>query len=166
MASLTAEDVLKEVLDEERGDCTAIHTDIIASSERSNAKKTSKRPVPKQAKRRTRMLTKSERMTTRKAIENLIVDDIIRKVEIYFQEEMTSRDLGLSTIIPLFLAKPNLLVTLVEYHRTIFIHLYEACSTTKEKFLQFQLEWRHTNCSVFLLSKDLSVKTISTRRQS
>ena len=73
---------------------------------------------------------------------------------------MTSRDLGLSTIIPLFLAEQNLLVTLVEYHRTIFIHLYEACSTTKEKFLQFQLEW-HTNCSVLLLSKDLSVKTIS-----
>ena len=53
MASLTAEDVLKEVLDEERGDCTAIHTDIIASLGRSNAKKTSKRtckPVPKHAK--------------------------------------------------------------------------------------------------------------------
>ena len=40
-----------------------------------------------------------------------------------------------------------------------FIRLYEECSTLKERYLQFQLQW-HAYCSYFLVTKNCELSEI------
>ena len=110
--------------------------------------------------RKRTMLGKGERLTVTKMIQDLPLETIIKKIEVSFREEVTSRDLGLSNIIDLLLVEKNLLILLVEYHRIIYLRIFNMFSTGKEKFLKFQLEW-HVNCSILLLPKDVPVKSIS-----
>lgn len=51
------------------------------------------------------------------------------------------------------------MVSLIEYHRTVFLDSYHKCSTGKEKFLRLELEW-HAGCSILLLPKDSTAESV------
>ena len=69
-----------------------------------------------------------DRMETRLG---LIVDEILRKVEVGIQEEIAHRNVGLSTIVNDLLTEKDLLVVLIERQ------FYSKFSTGKEKFVRF-----------------------------
>ena len=123
--------------------------------------KTSKRkknqPEKESTKQNRTMLNKAERAKIIKSIKSMAKSNILKQLESYFDKEIKSRDLGLSNIIQMLLREKDLLSSLIEYHQTIFINLYHECSTGKEKYLRFQLEW-HNHCSVLLLSYDSTVE--------
>ena len=48
------------------------------------------------------------------------------------------------------------LIFLTKHLQESFVRIYKECSTLKERYLQFQLQW-HSYCSYFLVSKKLSV---------
>lgn len=89
----------------------------------------------------------------------MAVLDFIDKIKVYFEDEMKSRDLGLNGIIKDFLQEKSLLNDLIEHHRTVFLRLHSECSTGKNKFLIFQLDW-HANCSILLLPKDIPAQCV------
>ena len=104
-------------------------------------------------------LTKEERSKIAQFVKDMTLNDSLRQVKACFTEEMKCRDLGLSEIINNFFTKVALLNSLIEYHRNVFLDLYNKCSTGKEKYLRLQLEW-HAQCSVFLLPKDLPAQCV------
>uniref|UniRef100_A0A1X7ULU9 Uncharacterized protein n=1 Tax=Amphimedon queenslandica TaxID=400682 RepID=A0A1X7ULU9_AMPQE len=50
---------------------------------------------------------------------------------------------------------------LVQYHKQLFITIYEDCSKgrTKEKYLRLQIQW-HNRCSIFLLPEDTCISAV------
>ena len=99
--------------------------------------------------RNRKQLNKKERSLIIKHIKNIC---ILPQLENNFQKQEC----------PTFgklLADSETLSRLLQYHQKMFVILYEANATGKDKFISFQLQW-HKHCSILLLPKEHNIQCI------
>lgn len=92
------------------------------------------------------MLTKKERSNVIKSIEDMRFDVMMQQVETNLKKH---GGLLSEEILEALLRDKDLLRSLIVYHRTTFIALYDRFGKGKEKFLHFQV----SNVVFFFLSR-------------
>jgi len=116
------------------------------NSEKSDKKET--------AKRRRVVLNKAEKSNIMASISAVKTEELTVKCL-----AGTARQLELvSDSLKLFCESltTSSLIFLTKHLQESFVRIYKECSTLKERYLQFQLQW-HSYCSYFLITKKLSV---------
>ena len=99
---------------------------------------------------KTKMLNKKERA---KLISNIKKCSVLKEVKTYFENHQSS------VFEELVAHHEGVLKSLINFNLQTFISLYEGNGTGKDKYISFQLEW-HKHCSIFLLSKDLTIQYV------
>ena len=118
---------------------------------------TNRRKEPRKAKQR-KMLTKKEVDTVTKSISDISIDSMMQQVETNIKVECDQLSDEMR-ILEFLLHDKDLLRSLVLYHHTTFVTLYNQFNKGKEKFLHFQVEW-FKYCSIFLLPKHSSLDCV------
>ena len=111
--------------------------------------------------KRKSLLKKDQKSLIIDLLNGLSLDMIAQCVEVRLREQLKSSEEMLKEILDGMVRynDKQLFMSLVKHHHMTFVHLYRQCSTGKEKFMRFQLEW-HKHCSVFLLPRELNADCI------
>uniref|UniRef100_A0A1X7TM55 Uncharacterized protein n=1 Tax=Amphimedon queenslandica TaxID=400682 RepID=A0A1X7TM55_AMPQE len=106
-----------------------------------------------------RLLQKKERFKAMESVKDMAIPDILHRLKLTLQDKLPVAEETLSSVFNALLERGPLLISIIEYHKNAFMSCYNDCSTGKDKFLRFQLEW-HNRCSVFLLPKNYDTSVI------
>ena len=132
--------------DENEGTKKKQRKDTVNTMEKKQHKPSAKRSV-----------NKEEKDKIIKTIYSLELSVVSETIQFQLQKEKSAP----KTIVDSLVADTNLFQALVEYHIQTFGKLYKQNSKGKEKYLKFQIDW-HTQCSVFLLPQESSIKYVLT----
>lgn len=94
-----------------------------------------------------------------KSVKGIPLHTLVQVLEKQLKEQLNDVSEQLKDILQALLEDEDLLKALIEYHHAMFVTLYEHCSTGKEKYARFQLEW-HAHVSVFLLPKHIPIESV------
>ena len=106
-----------------------------------------------------KLLRKDQRATIIDSIKTMSLNTIAHEVKLRLHEQLQSSEQILKVILDSLVDNEKLLLSLVKHHHNTFVNLYVQCSSGKEKYIRFQLDW-HKHCSVFLLPRVFGIDCI------
>ena len=114
--------------------------------------------------RKNKLMNKRERSLAIKSVKGIPLHTLVQVLEKQLKEQLDDISEQLKDILQALLEDEGLLKALIEYHHAMFATLYDHCSTGKEKYARFQLEW-HAHVSVFLIPKHIPIESVLTTDQ-